>query len=106
LTNLALLQSYTGFGFSGRLRMTIYIALLRFLRNACIVEFPDFPGLTVTIPNPAAARTQASGILLRHIQELRHRNRAPPAPTPAGQIMGRRRSHDAVPMLIRVPPLE
>jgi hypothetical protein len=86
--------------------MTIYIALLRFLRNACIVEFPDFPELTVTIPNPAAARTQASGILLRHIQEVRHRNGAPPPPTPAGKIMGRRRSHDAVPMLIRVPPLE
>ena len=86
--------------------MTIYIALLRFLRNACTVEYPDFPGLSVTIPNPARARVQASGILLRHIQELRRRNGTLPAPTPAGQIMGRRRSHDAVPMLIRVPPLE
>ena len=27
-----------------------------------------------------------------------------PAPTPAGQITDRRRSHDAVPVLIRVPP--
>lgn len=86
--------------------MTIYIALLRFLRNACTVEFPDFPGLTVTIPNAAVARTHASGILLRHIQELRRRNRALPAPTPAGQVMGSRRSRHAVPMLIRVPPRE
>ena len=86
--------------------MTIYIALLPFLRNACTVEFPDFPGLTVTIPNASAARTHASGILLRHVEELRRHNGALPAPTPAGQIMGRRRSRDAVPMLIRVPPQE
>src|SRR5216683_210849 len=101
-----MLQRYTGFGFAGRLRMTTYFALLRCLRNACTVEFPDFPGLTVTIPNPAAAHVQASGLLLRHIQELRRRNDALPAPTPAGQIMGQRRSQDAVPMLIRVPPPE
>ena len=86
--------------------MTIYIALLRFLRNACTVEFPDFPGLTVTIPNVTTARTHASSILVRHVQELRRRNGAVPAPTPAGRIMGRRRSRDAVPMLIRVPPIE
>jgi hypothetical protein len=88
------------------MRMTIYIALLRFLRNACTVEFPDFPGLTVTLPNASVARTHASGVLLRHVQELRGRNGALPSPTPAGQIMGRRHSRDAVPMLIRVPPLD
>ncbi len=83
--------------------MTIYIALLRFLRNACTVEFPDFPGLTVTIPNAAQARTHASHILLRHVEELRGRHGALPAPTPAGQIMGRLRNRNAVPMLVRVP---
>jgi hypothetical protein len=86
--------------------MTIYIALLRCLRNACTVEFPDFPGLTVTIPNVAQARTHASGILLRHVAELRTRHGALPPPTPAGQIMGRRRNRDAVPMLVRVPTTE
>ncbi len=86
--------------------MTIYIALLRFLRNACTVEFPDFPGLTVTIANAAQARTHASGILLRHVHELARRHGALPVPTPAGQIMGRRRNRDAVPMLVRVPRID
>ena len=86
--------------------MTIYIALLRSLQNACTVEFPDFSGLTVTTPNATLARARASDLLRRHIEELRRRNGALPAPTPAGYIMGGRRSRDAVPMLIRVPPLE
>jgi hypothetical protein len=86
--------------------MTIYIALLRFLRNACTVEFPDFPNLAVTVLNAAQARTRASAILLQHARELARRRAALPAPTPAGQIMGRRRNRDAVPMLVRVPPID
>ena len=86
--------------------MTIYIALLRFLRNACTVEFPDFPGLTITLPSAAQARTHARVILLRHVEDLRSRHGALPAPTPAGQIMGRQRNRDAVPMLVRVPLAE
>ena len=85
--------------------MMIYLALLRFLRNPCTVEFPDFPGLTGTMPNPAQARTHASGVLLRHAQELRSdaapcRHRRRQARSWGG------RNGDAVPMLVRVPPIE
>jgi hypothetical protein len=84
--------------------MATYVGLIHIHSDFQCVDFPDFPGLTVTGTNLTLVRIEAHELLIRRVSEMQRRQEPVPPPQPIARIMLDPRSRKAMPLLLRVAP--